>query len=173
MYVVDATVIGLLASALTLLEWIYEAFCSASSNSTLGESMNNITATEGRGCPNKSPLVRICHKVRHCLIGLGIFRQMGGPISDCLRYARRPKAKLDQEVPVIGVTSTQNDITPPLETPSSLLFSSLTSLWREQWLGYPCTSAPHYIPNTDRSFDWTHTCDRLLWATAEWGLYVG
>jgi hypothetical protein len=96
MHVVDATVIGLLAFALTLLEWIYNAFCSASSNSTLSESMSNITATEGCGCPNKSPLVWICHKILHCLIGLGIFKQKGGPSSDCMRYARRPTAKLDQ-----------------------------------------------------------------------------
>jgi hypothetical protein len=112
MHVADATVISFLSFAFTLLEWIYEAFCSASLNSTLGESMSNITATEGRDCPNKSLIVWICHKSRHCLIGLGIFKQKGGPVSDCLRYARRPKAKLDQKVPVIGVTSNQHDITP-------------------------------------------------------------
>jgi hypothetical protein len=125
MHVVDATVIGLLAFALTLLECIYEAFCGASSNYTLGESTSNITATEGRGCPNKSPFARICHKIRHCLIGLGIFKQKGGPFSDCLRYARRPTAKLDQEVPVIGVTSTQHDITPPQWKPLPLCSSHL------------------------------------------------
>jgi hypothetical protein len=57
--------------------------------------------------------MRICHKIRHCLVVLGIFKQKGGPVSGWLRYARRPKAKLNQEVLVVEVTSTQHDITPP------------------------------------------------------------
>jgi hypothetical protein len=76
--------------------------------------MGNVTAPEGCSCPNRSLIVRICHKSRHCLIDLGISSRRGlGTVSGCLRYVRRPKAKLDQEVPVIGVTRTQLDIISP------------------------------------------------------------